>query len=339
MVALASGFGGRGGAARSGSPSTPWAVGQPLQPASPSAGCRFAIQLSPAAPSGRLSCTTKTLKQGRRARGAPSRCRLSLWASWVRWDGRQLRRWRGARSWCSWSCLPGLAGLARASACHRTAWCSHSTPLAIARQRSLAALGSPRRRRRLPPHCRLLSDLPLQGSRGRRSTFATSMLRCQALSVGRPGAGIAARPLRSAAARPQRCLVVAAAPPDGGSGQPPSSRRPASRLEPLPAAEQLGSSPRLGGAAPHSSGHHGAHGAGAAAAPAHPKASQAPVEPGSWEDWQRYFYEMDDVVNELESLYSEQEEAVAREDYRAAAALKAQREVRQGYRGLSWLSC
>lgn len=186
-----------------------------------------------------------------------------------------------------------------------------------------------------PPH--LLSDSPLQGSRGRRSTFDTSMLRCQALSVGRPGAGIAARPLRSAAARPQPCLVVAAAPPDGGSGQPPSSRRPASRLEPLPAAEQLGSSPRLGSAAPHSSGHHGAHGAGAAAA-AHPKASQAPVEPGSWEDWQRYFYEMDDVVNELESLYSEQEEAVAREDYRAAAALKAQREVRQGYRGLWWLS-
>ncbi len=162
------------------------------------------------------------------------------------------------------------------------------------------------------------------------------MLRCQALNVAWPGAGAAARPLRSSAARPQRCLVVAAAPPDGGSGQPPSSRRPASRLEPLPAAEQLGSSPRLEqqqlggsqGAAPHASTHHGPHGAGAAAAAQH-KAPHAPVEPGSWEDWQRYFYEMDDIVNELESLYTEQEEAVAREDYRAAAALKAQREVRQ----------
>ncbi|KAI7835685.1 hypothetical protein COHA_010424 [Chlorella ohadii] len=36
---------------------------------------------------------------------------------------------------------------------------------------------------------------------------------------------------------------------------------------------------------------------------------------------------MDDIVNELESLYTEQEQAVAREDYRAAAALKAQREA------------
>ena len=139
------------------------------------------------------------------------------------------------------------------------------------------------------------------------------MLRCQALSAARPGAGAAARPLRSCAARLQRCRVVVAAAPEGGSSQPPPSRRRTSGLEPQPltAPEQLaGGSPRLEqqplggsnahGATPHGTAHHSAAPGSSGASAAHkPAQAAAQPEPGSWEDWQRHFYEVDDIVSVL----------------------------------------
>lgn len=122
------------------------------------------------------------------------------------------------------------------------------------------------------------------------------MLRCQAMSMAarpptRSLAGM--RPARRSAAR-----VACAAPPEGGSSssQPPSSRQRA-RVEPALAPLGLDGQQPYPGSGDEAQPHHGA----AAAASAAGSGASAAAEPerGSWEDWMRHFYAMDDMVSPL----------------------------------------
>ncbi|KAL4425295.1 hypothetical protein ABPG75_009311 [Micractinium tetrahymenae] len=163
------------------------------------------------------------------------------------------------------------------------------------------------------------------------------MLRCQALRAPSCAAlrgAAAARPLRL---RPAR--ITCAASPDGslpggpgGPGKPKSSssRRAASRggagSTGQGEQERLDSGllPPFAMHEPEAEGPMGAASAGSGALLHGAAPASAAAEDSSWESWQQYFYEMDDVVQEMEAVESELEEAVQQEDYRSAAALKAQ---------------
>ncbi len=135
------------------------------------------------------------------------------------------------------------------------------------------------------------------------------MLRCQALCVT-PCAGLrgatAARPRRL---RPSR--IACAASPEGGlpggSGgagkpKPSSSRRAAGRGG--AGSTGQGEQERLDGALlppfamrePEGEAPAGAAGTASSALPHSAAPTSASAEDGSWDSWQQYFYEMDDVV-------------------------------------------
>ncbi|EFN57162.1 hypothetical protein CHLNCDRAFT_51231 [Chlorella variabilis] len=180
------------------------------------------------------------------------------------------------------------------------------------------------------------NELPDGLRRRSPSGHSGAMLRCQPLAVRQPGAACRLGPASPTCSRVLRRLpggraaVRCAAAPEGGAtggSQPPSSRR-LSSLEKAAEQERLQramlgqqapfTADRASAGAPHAAAHHSSLAPGASA-------PQAEPEPGSWEDWMRYFYAMDDVVHDLESLHTELAEAVEAEDYRAAAALAAQR--------------
>lgn len=191
------------------------------------------------------------------------------------------------------------------------------------RRSPLGAVGLPLSRRcHCPTHPRCLGAGARQERRKqsfllqpRRRTplTQTRMLRCHPLAtVARP-------PSRSLAAgcrhRGGARIVCAAAPESGSSSsssQPPSSRRRAtSRAEPQQpelAALQLGQQPYSeasssgngsgngSAGAAHASGAHG----GTSAQQAPGSVVAAEPERGSWEDWTRYFYNMDDIVSAVQ---------------------------------------
>ncbi|KAL4854555.1 Protein EXECUTER 2 [Chlorella vulgaris] len=118
-----------------------------------------------------------------------------------------------------------------------------------------------------------------------------------------------------------RCSAV----PEGSAG---GSKRPGSSLEQANATlgkqAAFGSERGNGSGAQHASAT--LHSSPSSCGSQEQGAAAQQPEPGSWDDWMQYFYAMDDLVAELDTLQTELDESVTREDYRAAAALKAQQD-------------